>query len=317
MQILREFEKICYDKKEIEEEIEMKNILVIGGTQFFGKKAVERLVQNGHQVTIATRGNNPHPFAKQVNHIILDARDKKHEGWAKVISQKWDAVFDNVCYTKEDAELLIEKLSEVTNHVYFTSSMATYSGAKDGYDETDFNPFIYEIDPAVEVTYGEGKRQAETVLYKEAPFQVTAFRFPIVLDTDDYTERLHFYVEKALNDETIYFENKDYKVNYVEGSKAADSIVWAIENEIEGIYNISSKDAVRIEELMEWLEEGVEKPIKVEYTNQKVAKSPFSVSHDQYLISDKIKNEGFPLQKLEDWMKPLIKDIREQFQKEA
>lgn len=292
-------------------------ILVIGGTQFFGEKAVEILIENGHQVTIATRGNNPHPFGNKIDHILLDARDGEHEGWTEVTGQKWDAVFDNVCYTKEDAEILIGKFADVTERLYFTSSMATYSGDKDGYDETDFNPFTYEIDPAVEVNYGEGKRQAEAVLYKDAPFEVTAFRFPIVLDTDDYTERLHFYVEKALNDETIYFENKDFKVNYVKGSKAAESIVWAIENEVEGIYNISTKDAVTVENLMKWLEEGVGKPIHVEYTNEKVQDSPFSTPHDQYIISDKIEKAGFPLQKLEDWMKPLIKDIREQIENES
>lgn len=31
-------------------------ILVFGGTRFFGKKLVERLVSEGHEVTIGTRG---------------------------------------------------------------------------------------------------------------------------------------------------------------------------------------------------------------------------------------------------------------------
>lgn len=287
----------------------MKNILVLGGTQFFGKKAVEKLLDNGHQVAIATRGNNPHPFGDKVNHIILDARDESHKGWAEVTAQNWDAVFDNVCYTKEDAALLIEKLADHTDHVYFTSSMSVYSGAKDGYTEADFDPTTYQIDPAIDVDYGEGKRQAEGILFNEAPFRVTAFRFPIVLDLDDYTERLHFYVEKALNHQTIYFQNEAHKVNYVKGTQAANAIVWAIKNEKEGIYNISAKDAVPIKTLMRWIEEGVGHPIDVEYTGEKVMNSPFSVAHDQYLISDKIENEGFELLHLENWMKPLIKDI--------
>lgn len=288
----------------------MKNILVLGGTQFFGKKAVEKLIENGHEVTIATRGNKTHPFGNKVRHIILDARDNSHEGWKEVTSQNWDAVFDNVCYTKEDAALLIEKLTDLTDHVYFTSSMSVYSGAKDGYEEADFDPYNYQINPVTKVDYGEGKRQAETILFNDAPFEVTAFRFPIVLDLDDYTERLHFYVEKALNEEVIYFENAAYKVNYVKGTQAADSIIWAIENEKEGIYNVSAKDAVTIGTLMEWVEEGVEHPIKVEYTGAQVVDSPFSVSHDQYLISEKIENEGFPLLRLGDWLRPLIKNIR-------
>lgn len=287
----------------------MKKILVLGGTLFFGKKAVERLIENGHQVTIATRGNKPHPFGDKVNHLILDARDCSHEGWAEVTAQNWDAVFNNVLYTKEDAYLMIDQFSELTNHFYFTSSMSVYSGAKDGYVEDDFNPVAYEIKPEKEVDYGEGKRQAESVLFKEAPFQVTAFRFPIVLDHDDYTRRLHFYIEKALNDEMIYFKDKDYKINFVKGTTAADSIVWAIENQKEGIYNISSIDAVSLETLMSWVEEAVEKPIIVVYDANHSQDSPFSTSHDQYLISNKIHEEGFKLVELGTWLKPLMRDL--------
>ena len=34
----------------------MKKILVLGGTRFFGRKLVERLLKEGHDVTIMTRG---------------------------------------------------------------------------------------------------------------------------------------------------------------------------------------------------------------------------------------------------------------------
>ncbi|MGH4123418.1 MAG: NAD-dependent epimerase/dehydratase family protein [Clostridium sp.] len=33
------------------------NILVLGGTRFFGVHLVDNLLKNGHQVTIANRGN--------------------------------------------------------------------------------------------------------------------------------------------------------------------------------------------------------------------------------------------------------------------
>lgn len=294
----------------------MKNILVLGGTRFFGKKAVELLLEKNYNVTIATRGNTPHPFGDKVDHIILDASDANHAGWAEVGLHKWDAVFNNVLYTKEDASLMIDKFSELTDQFYFTSSMAVYSGAKDGYAEEDFDPVHYEIDKEKEVDYGEGKRQAETILYTKAPFKVTAFRFPIVLDTDDYTERLHFYIEKALKQEPIYFNNLDSKVNYVKGTTAAESILWAIENEKSGIYNISSIDAVSLRELMEWIEATVNQPLLITEQKELNERSPFSTPHDQYLISQKIHNEGFPLSGLESWMKPLIKDLKAQLEME-
>lgn len=294
----------------------MKNILVLGGTRFFGKKAVELLLEKDYNVTIATRGNTPHPFGDKVDHIILDASDANHAGWAEVGLHKWDAVFNNVLYTKEDASLMIDKFSELTDQFYFTSSMAVYSGAKDGYAEEDFDPVHYEMDKEKAIDYGEGKRQAETILYTKAPFKVTAFRFPIVLDTDDYTERLHFYIEKALKQEPIHFNNLDSKVNYVKGTTAAESILWAIENEKSGIYNISSIDAVSLRELMEWIEATVNQPLLITEEKELSERSPFNTPHDQYLISQKIHNEGFPLSGLESWMKPLIKDLKAQLEME-
>lgn len=293
----------------------MKKVLVLGGTQFFGKKAVDRLLEKDYQVTIATRGNKPHPFGDRVEHIQLDARDGEHEGWQTVQSQNWDAVFHNVCYTKEDAELAIEKFKNVTEHLYYTSSLATYSGEKEGYREEDFDPLTYEIDPAKEVDYGEGKRQAEVVFFKEAPFHVTAFRFPIVLDEDDYTKRLHDYVEKGLKEETILFTNLDYKINFVKGSTAAESIIWAIENKKSGIYNVSSKDAITLKTLIQWIEEAVGKQVTVEETGESVSDSPFSIPYHWFLHSEKIEKEGFSLKLLENWLKPLIQTIAAEMEK--
>ncbi|MGC8230789.1 NAD-dependent epimerase/dehydratase family protein [Pseudobacillus badius] len=45
----------------------MKKILVIGGTRFLGRKLVERLIQEGHHVTVMTRGSNP--FGDKVEHM--------------------------------------------------------------------------------------------------------------------------------------------------------------------------------------------------------------------------------------------------------
>lgn len=285
------------------------NVLVLGGTQFFGQKSVGQLLEHGHQVTIATRGNKSNPFESKADHILLDAQDASHPGWEEVQAQQWDAVFDNICYTAKDAEIRIEKLTGNTDHYYVTSSMAVYTDDKDGYKETDFDPLTYQIDPNIEVTYGEGKRQIEQVLFNHAPFSVTAFRFPIVLDDDDYTERLHFYICEALQGKPIYFTHPDIKVNYVKGSQAADSIVWAIENQQSGIYNVSSSDAIPVSQLVEWLEQGTQRQAQVEYGDYPDKKSPFKTNHDQYLISDKVASDGFQLNRLEEWLPDLIRRL--------
>lgn len=291
---------------------EMKKILVLGGTNFFGKKTVKILLEKGYEVTIATRGNKPIPFEGKVQHIVLDASDSVHAGWQAVQAQQWDAVFDNICYTAEDARIRIEKFAHQLKHYYFTSSLATYAGDKDGYVEADFNPLTYHIDPNKTVDYGEGKRQAEHILFTQAPFQVTAFRFPIVLDNDDYTKRLHSYVEKALKHETIQFNNPNAKINFVKGSSAANAIVWAIENEHAGSFNISSHDAISRQTFIEWLEEMTGQTIKVDYTDETITGSPFNTRHHWYLNSEKIAEAGLKLDDLASWLKPLIKDLADE-----
>ena len=46
----------------------MAKVLVIGGTRFFGKHLVEKLVQQGHDVTIATRGQHDNPLHRPSHH---------------------------------------------------------------------------------------------------------------------------------------------------------------------------------------------------------------------------------------------------------
>ncbi len=281
-------------------------ILVLGGTNFFGKKAVRQLIDHGHNVTIATRGNTPNPFKGEAIHKILDVQDATHPGWKEITNQSWDAVFDNICYTAEDAQLRIDKFADITEYYYVTSSMAVYQGDQSGYLETDFDPLNYRIDSDVEVTYGEGKRQVEQVLFNDAPFHVTTFRFPIVLDRDDYTERLYFYVEQVLKDQPIYFTDSEIKVNYVKGTTAADSIVWAIEHQKTGIYNVSSADAITVRQFISWLSHATDAFVHVIYERNPDVHSPFQTQHDQYLISDKIQSEGFELKQLEDWLPDLM-----------
>ena len=49
------------------------NVLVIGGTAFFGKQCVEALLARGDQVTIFSRGGGRRPpFWERVAHIAGD-----------------------------------------------------------------------------------------------------------------------------------------------------------------------------------------------------------------------------------------------------
>ena len=47
-------------------------VLVLGGTRFFGRELIKNLVEAGHDVTIATRGNREPPCSSLVKAIKTD-----------------------------------------------------------------------------------------------------------------------------------------------------------------------------------------------------------------------------------------------------
>ena len=182
----------------------MKKILVLGGTRFFGRKLVEILLEQKHEITIVTRGMSGNPFGDEVEHIKVDRKDSAAFK-AALVNRKFDIVYDNICYSPNEAMQLCEIFNGKIGKLVFTSTLSTYEASGKPHAESDFDPTSYEIvmGDTHEFTYGEGKRLAEAVFYRYAEFPVVAVRFPIVMGEDDYTRRLHFHVERILNDEPI------------------------------------------------------------------------------------------------------------------
>ncbi|RPI77415.1 MAG: NAD-dependent epimerase/dehydratase family protein, partial [Desulfobacteraceae bacterium] len=176
-----------------------KNILVFGGTRYFGKHLARELLDKGHAVTIATRGKAADSFGDRVKRLVLDRYDKQSLANA-LNKQTWDLVYDQICYAPTDAADTCEILAGKVGRYVFTSSMSVYPSGL-ARMETDFDPRHYKIQMGRrdDFSYAEGKRQAEAVFFQKADFPVVSVRFPIVLGPDDYTGRLHAPVQAVKN----------------------------------------------------------------------------------------------------------------------
>ena len=79
------------------------DVLVIGGTRYFGRGAVQQLLEAGHAVTIFSRGSTRPPFWNDIEHIEGDHTDS--EGMAaRLKGRRFDGVIDNLCFNREEAE---------------------------------------------------------------------------------------------------------------------------------------------------------------------------------------------------------------------
>ena len=289
---------------------DMKKILVLGGTRFFGKKLVERLTKAGHEVTIVTRGKSEVSFDSQVSHIKVDRLDET--AFRAALDGQWDLVYDNICYSPNEAKVLCEIMEGKTQKLIFTSTLSTYEIDGGVKKEEDFDPFHYGIKMGdqADFTYGEGKRQAEAVFFKYASFPVVAVRFPIVMGEDDYTRRLHFHTEKVEKGEAMSFINMDAKMSFITADEAAEFLEWAGLSAIEGPFNATAKGSISLRDLLSLVEKATGKQAIITLKDDDtVEKSPYAIPNDWYMTPEKAEKAGFEFSELSSWLPDLVEKI--------
>ncbi|PGS47230.1 NAD-dependent epimerase/dehydratase family protein [Bacillus sp. AFS041924] len=285
----------------------MKKVLVLGGTRFFGKRLVHKLIDKGYDVSIATRGLTEDSFGDQVNRFVIDRRNP--ETLTSLSNHNWDLVYDNICYTPNEAKEIIKLLTNHVKKYIFTSSLAVYDTGLN-HVESDFDPFIYpvEYNKDNEYSYAEGKRQCEAVLFQEANFPVFAARFPIVLGPDDYTKRLLFHVDKISNNEEMIISDLNKEMTFIDSDETAEFLLWLGENESikSGPFNACSNGSIPFKEIVNLCEKETGIKAIISSSGPIQHQSPFDAYSNQSLSNEKAKKEGFQFLEVHDWMKRLI-----------
>ena len=229
----------------------------------------------------------------------------------------WDIVYDNICYSPNEAHKICGILEGKTKKLVFTSTLSTYELDGIVKTEEDFNPYDYEVRMGnrEDFSYGEGKRQAEAVLFKEATFPVVAVRFPIVMGENDYTRRLHFHVERILQDQPISLPNIEAKMSFITDDEAAAFLYFAGITPIEGPYNSTAAGAISLKDLLGLIEEMTGKSAKISLVGgDEMSQSPYGVPADWYMSTTKAEAAGFTFTQLHNWLPTLVKTLVKELQ---
>lgn len=290
----------------------MQKVLVLGGTRFFGKKLVERFIQQQAEVTIVTRGLAADAFGDAVKRLQVDRTDAEALR-AALGSEEFDLVYDNICYGPETAEEAVKLFEHRTGKYIVTSSVSVYPFGEPRKTEAAFDPYSYALpDPAQEtIDYAEGKRLVEAVLLQQASFPVTAVRFPIVLGHDDYTRRLHFHVEHVQNGKPIGIPNPEAAMSFIDADEAADFLLWLGQSSLTGPINACSNGEISPGTIISLIERVTGKEavvlsgVEAEGGNQ----SPFGIPESWYFDTTKAQTAGFTFRQLNEWMPKLIREI--------
>lgn len=286
----------------------MKSALILGGTQFVGKRLAQLLIDDGVEVTIATRGLTADTFGNQVSRLIIDREDADSLEKA-FIDKKWDVVFDQTCYSSQEALDTLKSLTGKVQKYIFTSSQAVYDFGTNHLEE-NFNPFDYH--PVIKsrrdyigyVGYQEAKRAAEAILFQNADFPVVAVRFPIIIGKDDYTNRLQFHVEHVKAGKRLFIEHPNFRYSFIDSGEAASFLVNMAKSDYQGPVNPGSEEDISLGELIELIENQIG---TVAQLGEDGNPSPYNFPGPWSVNTSLVKSMGFTFASLDSLLKSLIR----------
>ena len=282
---------------------EMK-ALVIGGSLYFGKRLVRRLLEEGHEVTLLNRGS--YSASEGVAHMKCD-RSERASLQSAAAEGYWDVIFDQVCMTAPQARLAVEHLHPRCGRYVLTSSMSVYPAGAN-LSEASFAPeghsFSADADPATD--YAEAKRQVEAVFAKSgAP--VTSVRLPIVLGPDDHTRRLAYHVERVRGGQGIYFPNLQAKISFISSADAAAALYKLGQLPAVGPVNVASEEWVCLQDLVREIQTSLGRTMKT--STDPEDHSPFGIPADWTLNVQKAQSSGVSCGPVWSWLRPLIWEL--------
>jgi nucleoside-diphosphate-sugar epimerase len=299
-----------------------KKILVLGGTRFFGKLLVQRLVRAGHGVTIATRGYAPDPFGQRIERIRVDRRSHAAMRAAFRATDDYDVVIDQMCYSPLDAAIAVSTFAGRTKRYVMTSTIDVYRNVaapeRAALRETDLSILAQPIDthypwhdPSLATqSYVAGKLQAEAYLYRDGSLPLVTARLAHVLaGPEDFTGRLAHYVDLVRQRLPLRYANAQAAVSFMEAQEAADFLAWTALRDFTGPVNGASGGALsalglyqRVAQVLDEAAQAV--PAKALHIGEL---SPFDAPTALVLDTSRASGLGFQFGHTDEWLDDTIR----------
>jgi nucleoside-diphosphate-sugar epimerase len=288
----------------------MREICVIGGNRYFGKRLTALLMAAGDRVTVINRGSSKPPAG--AIHLIADRNDEKSLEKA-LDSRTFDVVIDQVCYTPRQAEIARRVFAGRTRRYVMTSTVEVYeyedSAALVREDAVDPRTVAVDFelpwdDPEfLDAHYGEGKRQAEAVFAADAAFPYVSVRVAHVLGgEDDFTGRLEHYADRIRTGAPIAVPAVNHPATYIHVEEIADFLAWTAGAAFTGPVNAASHGVLSTEELCEAAAAHVPEGRTVFESVEVGEVSPFSFARSYGMDNSRGTRLGFPFGEARKWL---------------
>jgi len=176
-------------------------ILLLGGTRFLGRHAVDEALARGHEVTLFTRGRQPNHWGDAVTMLMGDRDPAVAPGLAALDGGSWDAVIDTSGYVPRIVDASAQALRDRVGRYLFVSSISVYSEmSTPGVDESA--PVGTLDDPATEEVakfYGPLKAACENVVRDAFGARALIVRPGLIVGPHDPTDRFGYWIARFVH----------------------------------------------------------------------------------------------------------------------
>ncbi|WUU12658.1 NAD-dependent epimerase/dehydratase family protein [Streptomyces sp. NBC_00663] len=291
-----------------------REVLVIGGNRYFGKRLISRLLAAGDRVTVLNRGSSaPPPGAVR---LVADRDDEKSLLEA-LGSRTFDVVVDQVCYTPRQAAIARRVFTGRTGRYVMTSTVEVYEYEdsitpvrEDAVDPSTVTVDLelpWEDPEFLDAHYGEGKRQAEAVFAAAPDFPYVAVRVAHVLGgDDDFTGRLEHYASRIRAHEPIAVPFSNQPATFIHVEEIADFLAWTVGEDFTGPVNAASHGPLTTVDLCEAIVARIPAGKVVLQLVEVGEVSPFSFFRSYAMDNSRARRLGFTFRAAPAWLSTAV-----------
>jgi 2'-hydroxyisoflavone reductase len=212
-------------------------LLILGGTAYLGRHAVEAALARGHEVTLFNRGRTNPDLFPQVERL----RGDRDGDLAALEGRRWDAVLDTSGYLPRVVRASCELLRDAIGHYTFISSISAYADStKSGITEDDALAPLPDGSPeeVTGETYGPYKALCEREVAAAFLERCAIVRAGLIFGPHDKTERSGYWpMRVAEGGEVLAPGRPERPIQLVDVRDLAAWLVRVAEARIGGVFN--------------------------------------------------------------------------------
>ena len=214
-------------------------LLVLGGTKFLGRAAVEAALARGHEVTLFNRGETSPELFPEAEKL----RGDRGQDLSALEGRTWDAVIDPSGYVPHVVRSAAEALADSTGHYLFISSVSVYGDFSEPRNEDSPLEELADDKPVDRLlddysNYGALKALCERAVEETIPDRHAVVRPGLIVGPHDPTGRFTYWPHRiARGGEVLVPGPPEQTVQFVDVRDLAGWLIDLSERKTGGRFN--------------------------------------------------------------------------------